>query len=171
MKPIKKSLKRFFRGLGNLRFQSPIKKKKALIFFLTSISVIILDQLLKYLVVKRLEPGRQITLISNLLHLTQIHNFGAAFSLFQGERLPLILFSIAMIVIIICLYKRIPNKPFVQVSTALLLGGIIGNLIDRIRLSYVIDFIDFKFWPAFNVADSAITLGVIGLIIYLLKKR
>ncbi|MBW2977237.1 signal peptidase II [Candidatus Woesearchaeota archaeon] len=148
-----------------------IKNKKALTVSITSIIIIVLDQLLKYLIVKRLEPGRQITLISNFLHITNIHNFGAAFSLFQGETLPLILFSIAVIIVIIKLYKRIPKLLYVQISTALLAGGVIGNLIDRIKLGYVIDFIDFTFWPAFNIADSAITLGVLGLIIYFIKKK
>lgn len=171
MKSIKKSLKRFFRGFGNLRFQSSTENKKALIISITAAIIIILDQLLKFIIVKRLEPGRQISLINNFLYLSNIRNFGAAFSLFQGERLPLILFSIAVIIIIIKLYKKIPNKIYVQISTALLLGGIIGNLIDRVKLGYVIDFIDFTFWPAFNVADSAITLGVLGLIIYFLKKK
>lgn len=149
----------------------PINKKKALVIFITTSAIIILDQLLKYLIIRKLEPGRQISLISNFLYLTHIHNFGAAFSLFQGETLPLILFSIAVIGIILKLYKKIPDKLYVQISTAFLLGGIIGNLIDRIRLGYVVDFISLTFWPSFNVADSGITLGVIGLIIYFLKKK
>ena len=78
-----------------------IKKKKALVISITALVIIILDQLTKYLIVKRLEPGKQIPLINNFLSITNIRNFGAAFSLFQGETLPLILFSIAVVIIII----------------------------------------------------------------------
>jgi len=103
--------------------------------------------------------------------LTNVHNFGAGFSLFQGATQLIIWFSIIVIGIIVYLYDKIPRLLYVQLSTASLLGGIIGNLIDRFRLGYVIDFIDFRVWPTFNIADMAITLGVIGLIIYFLKKK
>jgi len=146
-------------------------KKKTLVISIAAIIIIILDQLIKYIIVKKLEPGRQITLINNFLYLTNIHNFGAAFSLFQGATQPIIWFSVLVIGLIIYFYDKIPKKLYVQLSTALLLGGIIANLIDRVRLGYVIDFIDFRVWPAFNIADSAITLGVIGLIIYFIKKK
>jgi signal peptidase II len=148
-----------------------IKKKKALVIFLIILAVVILDQLMKYLVVKRIEPGGQISLINNFLYLTHVHNFGAAFSLFQGAAGLIIWFSVIVIGIILYFYDKLPDLKYAQASASLLLGGIIGNLIDRIRLGYVIDFIDFRFWPAFNVADIAITAGVIGLIIYFIKKR
>jgi len=147
------------------------EKKKILVFSIAAIIIIVLDQITKFLIVKSLEPGKQISIISNFLYLTQMHNFGAAFSLFQGMTTLIIWLSIIVIGIILYVFDKIPRKKYVLVSTALLLGGITGNLIDRIRFGYVIDFIDFRIWPAFNIADSAITIGVIGLIIYLIRKK
>ncbi len=69
------------------------------------------------------------------------------------------------------MYEKIPKQRSIQFYVGLLLGGTIGNLIDRLRLSYVIDFIDLKIWPSFNLADAAITVGVIGLIIYFIRKK
>ena len=74
-----------------------------------------------------------------------------------------------MIGLILFYYDKLPKKKYVVVSTALIFSGAIGNLIDRIFLGYVVDFIDIGLWPAFNVADSAITIGAIGIIYYLIK--
>ena len=145
--------------------------KKALIISITALIIIILDQLTKYFVAGNLEPGTKIILIKNFLYITNVHNFGAGFSLFQGATQLIIWFSIIVVGIIVYLYDKIPKKLYVQLSTASLLGGIIGNLVDRFRFGYVIDFIDFRIWPTFNVADIALTAGVIGLIIYFLKKK
>lgn len=145
--------------------------KKALIISITALIIIILDQLTKYLLTGNLGLGEQIILIQNFLYLTNVRNFGAGFSLFQGATQLIIWFSIIVIGVIIYLYDKIPKKLYVQLSTASLLGGIVGNLIDRFRLGYVIDYIDFRIWPTFNIADIAITAGVIGLIIYFLRKK
>ncbi len=97
-------------------------------------------------------------------------NTGAAFGILQEQNLLLIGISIVAIAFFIIKYKEIPQRPLAQTAAALVLGGIIGNLADRLFRGYVIDFLDFSFWPSFNIADSAITLGVIGLIWYLRKK-
>jgi signal peptidase II len=80
-------------------------------------------------------------------------------------------FSIIVIGVILYIYDRLPKEKLVQIPLALVLGGTFGNLIDRFRFGFVIDFLDFRIWPAFNLADMAITIGVIGLIIYLLFKK
>lgn len=131
-------------------------KKKAGIIFLTAVAVVLLDQITKFFAEK---------------YLTITYNPGAGFGLFQDSTSLLIWFSIIVIGIILYSYDKIPKQSSIQFYVGLLLGGTIGNLIDRIRLNYVIDFIDLKIWPSFNIADAAITISVIGLIIYLIKKK
>jgi len=137
----------------------PLEKKKLSIILITTISIIFLDQLLKILITKSIIPISYTT------------NTGAGFGLFQDSTSLLIWFSIIVIGIICYLYDKIPEeKKYIQFSIALILGGALGNLIDRIRFGYVVDFINLRIWPSFNIADAAITLGVIGVIIFLIKK-
>jgi len=143
---------------------SKMKKKDVLFFSIVAI-VIILDQITKYFIVKKFEFLQSKPLITNVLHLTYIQNTGAGFGILQDQTIALIWLSIIVIGIILFVYDKIQAN--IQcVFTALILGGTIGNLIDRIRLNYVVDFIDFRIWPAFNVADSALTVGIFGLLIY-----
>jgi len=146
------------------------EKKKFLIIFLTALGIVLLDQILKFLILKNMFLNQSIPLISDIFHLTYIQNTGAGFGILQGNIGLLIWFSIFAIGLILYFYDTIPNNTLIQIAVALILGGTLGNLIDRIRLSYVIDFIDFRIWPAFNIADMAITIGIIGLILYILKK-
>ena len=133
--------------------------------------IIILDQIAKLAAVHFLDLGESIPLIGNLLYFTMVHNYGAAFGIFQNTVPIIIWISVIAVGFILYYYDRIPRKKYVVCSVALILGGIVGNLIDRIRLGYVIDFIDFRIWPAFNIADSAITIGAVMLVIYLLRKK
>jgi signal peptidase II len=111
--------------------------------------------------------------VTGWLHLTHVNNTGAAFGIFQGQSFPLTLVGLLGICVLLLyaffLYRRLPflNNKLSEVALGLILGGTIGNLIDRLRLGYVTDFIDFHFWPAFNVADSAIVVGAI-MFIYLM---
>ena len=146
-------------------------RKKALIIFLISFSIILLDQLIKFFIIKKIPLNSSVTIIPKIFSLTHIHNYGAAFGLFQNSSQLLIWFSIIIIGIILYIYDKIPKEKIGQILVALVLGGTLGNLIDRIRFGYVIDFLNFKIWPAFNLADSAITIGTIGLIIYMIKRE
>ncbi|MBW2996199.1 signal peptidase II [Candidatus Woesearchaeota archaeon] len=153
----------------NLKNKKSTEKNKALIILLTSVAVVLLDQLTKFSVVRNLQLFQSVPIIQNIFHLTYIQNTGAGFGLFQQSTSLLIWFSIIVIGLILYFYDAVPNDKCVQIATALILGGTLGNLIDRINLGYVIDFLDFRIWPAFNIADIAITLGVIRLIIYMIK--
>jgi len=137
--------------------------------YLIALSIIILDQLTKYLV--SVNISKPIPLLKNVLHLTYIKNTGAAFGILQNQTLFLIVISALVIGCLFYYCNKIPNSRKMQFFVALLLGGAIGNFIDRVRLGYVIDFIDFWIWPAFNIADSAVSVGAIGLVIYLLLKK
>lgn len=139
--------------------------------------VVILDQLSKWLVVKYVPLYGRIELLP-FLDVTHIINRGAAFGIFrdlpESVRLPLFAFVLiaALVVIFIFLKKAGPGNRLLVFSLGLIMGGAVGNSIDRFRLRYVTDFIDFHWfgnpalhWPPFNIADTAITIGVI-LILY-----
>jgi signal peptidase II len=103
------------------------------------------------------------------LSLTLVHNRGVAFGLAGGAGLPLILVALAALVAVGYLFARDPTRPGMWVATGLLAGGAIGNLVDRIASDAVTDYIDVASWPPFNLADVAITLGVLLLVLLYLR--
>ena len=146
--------------------------KKYLFVFFTALLVALSDQLTKFLVRANLGLSESTPIIKNIFHLTYVTNTGSAFGLFKNLNWFFMLFSIAVIIAIFYyLRKKIDEKEkSLQLAVGLLLGGTIGNMIDRILYGAVIDFLDFRIWPVFNFADSAITISVILLIILLWKK-
>ena len=137
--------------------------------FIIATSVILLDQAAKFLASKFLQLNIPATLIKNFLNLTLVHNRGAAFGLFQNQLLLLVLVSLFAMGFI--LYNLKTNSFILKLSLGLILGGAMGNLIDRLRFGFVVDFLDFRIWPVFNLADSAITLAAILLIWELLFRK
>lgn len=127
--------------------------------------VVLADQLTKYFVYA-LQPQIDLKIIT--IHL--INNTGAGFGILQNQSFFLGIISLAAVLLVLFNYPKIKKEYFPQFFWALFLGGALGNLIDRWLRGFVIDFIDFKFWPAFNAADAAITVSVIGLIIWYWKK-
>jgi len=135
-------------------------------FFLISLSIVALDQITKLLVEKFLP--RTIQLVPDFLSIVYTVNYGGGFGILQGMRWFLVLASLLFVGAVLVYLKKIEKGQIVPL--ALVFGGAVGNLIDRIVLGGVLDFIAFDFWPAFNVADSAITIGVIWIIIISIKK-
>jgi signal peptidase II len=133
--------------------------------FTPAILVLFLDQLSKHLAAKNLILNRSVPIIKGIFHLTLIHNRGAAFGILKNQAPLFIFISLFAIILIYFNLKKSRNKENIvfNISLALILGGALGNLIDRLFLGYVIDFLDFRIWPVFNVADSAITIGAILL--------
>lgn len=146
-----------------------MNKKPILFIFSISLLVVMLDQLTKYIISKALNLSESISLIRNVLEITYIRNTGAGFGILQGSNTILIFTSLIIIGIILFYLDKILKEKPTYIPVALILGGAIGNLIDRIFLGHVIDFIYFRFWPAFNVADSCISIGAVWLIIYYWK--
>ena len=146
--------------------------KKNIIVFSTALIIIILDQLTKFLIKQNFQLNQSIPVIKNILHLAYITNTGSAFGLFKGLNWFFVLFSIIVITAIFYYLKKAVknNEKLMQFAVGLLIGGTIGNLIDRIAYGYVIDFIDFRIWPVFNVADSSVTISVIVLIVLLWRE-
>lgn len=134
------------------------------------IVILILDQLTKYIISHKIPLGESIPIINNVFHLTYILNRGAAFGIFKNQFYFLIITAIAAIIfILINLRYRISRGS--EIPLCLILTGTVSNLIDRLRLGAVIDFLDFRIWPVFNIADTAITIGAILLAYSLLFKR
>lgn len=130
--------------------------------------VLALDQLTKWLVSARLLLGEPVSVLGDVVRLTLVHNRGAAFGLFPGSRVPFIIVSVLAIAVVLYLFQRDAYRSGLsRILLGGILGGALGNLIDRARLGYVVDFIEVGVgslkWPVFNVADSAVTLGVIFL--------
>jgi len=145
--------------------------KKYVVIFLTALAVILMDQIAKFLIKANFQLNQSLPLINNLFHLTYIHNTGAGFGILKSQASILIFISVAVIGMILFNLDKIKNnETLLQILVGFVLGGTIGNLIDRLAYGYVIDFLDFQIWPIFNFADSFVTMGVIGLIIYLWKK-
>lgn len=131
-----------------------------------------LDQITKLLASQNLLLNQSVPVINNIFHFTLIHNRGAAFGIFKNQTIFFIFMALITVVIIYRKLKTCKEKTLdiSTVSLMLILGGALGNLIDRIFLGYVVDFIDLRIWPVFNIADSAITIGAILLGYRLLKK-
>ena len=138
-----------------------------------AVVVVILDQLTKYIASTSLELHQSVAVMP-MFNWTLMHNPGAAFSFLANEggwqRWFFAVIAIAVSAVIVLWIKRLQqHEKWQAVALALILGGAIGNVIDRIWLGYVVDFIDVYYghmhWPAFNIADSAITIGVVLIII------
>lgn len=130
--------------------------------------VVLLDQATKWMASAQLELGEPVLVFGDFVRLTLVHNTGAAFGLFPGSRGPFIVISVLAIGVVLYLFFRETHRNVQnRVLLGCILGGAIGNLIDRVRLGWVVDFIDMGIgqtrWPVFNVADSAVTLGVVFL--------
>ena len=143
-------------------------------FFLIALLIVVADQLSKLWIRSNLAVGES-GFESGFFRLTHVSNTGAAFGLFRGHTLPLTVVSCVGIALLLLyaflFYRQFPqlDRWLAWIGLGLILGGTIGNLIDRLRLGCVTDFIDFGFWPAFNVADSAIVIGVIIFVFSLLS--
>lgn len=147
-------------------------------WLLLSLAVIVLDQFTKFWIAGTFHYGESLPLLPffNLVH---AHNTGAAFSFLAGEagwqRFFFIGIALAASVLIVYLLRKHAAERWFCLALSLILGGALGNVIDRVRLGYVIDFLDFYYaswhFPAFNVADSAITVGAALLILDSLRKK
>jgi len=140
-----------------------------IIFPLTALLIVVADQLSKFWIRSNLATGESLFEVG-FFRLTRIHNTGAAFGLFQGQSFLLtIIASVAVAALLLYTLFFHHKFPFLdnrlgKLALGLVLGGTVGNLIDRIHLGYVTDFIDFNLWPAFNIADSAVVVGIIILV-------
>ncbi len=146
---------------------------------LIAVAVLALDQITKLMVSAWIPFQERISLIDDLLALTHVRNTGAAFGLFSDApvapvRVGLIVVSVLAVGLIWAYAREGWHEPRIVFAFGFILGGALGNLIDRLRLSYVVDFVDVHWgryhWPSFNVADMAITVGAISLFIAMARQ-
>ncbi len=133
--------------------------------------IIFLDQFVKAMVQQEMLPGESIPVIAGLFHLTYVLNPGAAFGIMENQRLFFVLAGIGVICVAGYYYPLLSRMDrWTHYGMIALLGGAVGNLIDRIRSGLVVDFFDFRIWPVFNIADIAIVAGV-ACVIYAMLFR
>lgn len=148
-----------------------MNKKTALIALASILGVVIFDQLTKQLVADALRLGDSIEIIPSFLHITYHINTGAAWGMFPGETTFFAIVTVIALVVFGVLAREMHfgTKPFYSIGVALLIGGTLGNFIDRMVYAYVIDFIDVYIinynFPVFNIADAALTIGWVLLAI------
>ncbi len=135
--------------------------------FIIVFFVLSLDQISKFIITKNLSLYQSIPIIKGFFHFTLIYNRGAAFGILKNQIFFFIIISIVAIVLISSIlfnnqrHKRLSSY---TISLGLILAGAAGNFLDRVFFGYVIDFLDFRIWPVFNIADSAITVGAVLLV-------
>lgn len=139
-------------------------------YFLIIAAVIVIDQIIKLAVVNQMALYESIPVLQDIFHITYIQNTGAAFSMMSGMRSFLILLPLVMVAaaVIYMFINRKTGHPVMLTAVALVAGGGIGNLIDRIWLGYVVDYLDFRVFPIFNAADICVCVGCGLLILYIL---
>jgi signal peptidase II len=128
-----------------------------------ALATVAADQAVKAVVRTTIERGEEVELLLGI-QLVNVRNRGIAFGLFAGGGAVLVIFAVAALAALLVFFARHRDRPLVWLPTGLLIGGALGNLLDRTLEGAVTDFVDLPLWPAFNLADVAITLGVISLL-------
>ncbi len=145
-----------------------MKEKGRTFFGIAALIVVVLDQLTKWSARNFLQQPLE---LASFFSFRLVTNTGAGFGILQGYNIFLIIISLAILFMIFRSYTQIPKEALPQLFTALIVGGAVGNVIDRIAYGAVTDFIAFSFWPAFNVADAAVTVGALGWIVVLVMEK
>lgn len=161
------------------RFGLDVRELYPLLFF--SGALVLLDQATKYLLARSLPLGTGKVVIPGFFNLVHVHNTGGAFSIFAASgsawrQRVFIALTVIVIAVIVYAFGRVQKSDrWIRASYMLIVGGAVGNLIDRVRLGEVIDFLDFYYrswhWPAFNVADAALSTGAVMLLVSLFRNK
>lgn len=148
-------------------------KKYHFLLLIITISLLILDQIVKFQTRLNIKLGEEVTVIPQIFSLTYLQNTGAAWSFMQGNSIFFVLIAFLAILIFIYLLYKFKSNCLISLGITLMLTGTIGNLIDRIKFGFVTDMfkIDFINFPVFNIADMCLTFGVIILLFSLLKEE
>jgi signal peptidase II len=130
---------------------------------LVAVIVLVLDQVTKHTIAAGIAAGDEKKFLPGVT-LVHVRNTGVAFSIFSGGGTLVLVFTLVALAVLLAYFTRRPDRPMLWLPTGMLVGGAIGNLIDRIANGAVTDFIKLPHWPAFNVADMSITFGVLALL-------
>lgn len=142
------------------------------LYIVVSLAILTVDQLTKWIVITRFNPGESITVIPHLFLLTYVKNPGGAFGILAYQTDKFVVLAILLVVVMVAAHFFLDKTSLaLNLALAFLTGGVLGNLADRLRTGFVIDFFDFRVWPVFNVADTFICIGTALLIYILLFSR
>jgi signal peptidase II len=148
--------------------REPAGRPQWLAFGGIAATIVITDQLTKAWLTSYLAPGHSVNVIGDLVRLVHAQNTGGLFGLLRGQAVPFAIISLVVAALIVAYHGRAGRNPYLSITLGLLLGGALGNLIDRIRLGYVVDFVDAGIgslrWYTFNVADAAISFSILLLL-------
>ena len=149
-----------------------------MIIFFSALSIFFIDQIIKFYIPKYLCLGQEIPVIKDIFSITFVTNKGIAFGLFSSSNFPFVLISMAVLVCITLVFisfskEDISKKTrfWIKIAYGSILGGALSNMLDRIRIGEVIDFLDFHIWPVFNIGDSAICIGAGIFVLNILRSR
>ena len=149
-----------------------------MIIFFSALSIFLIDQIIKFYIPKYLCLGQEISVIKDIFSITFVANKGIAFGLFSNSNFPFVLISMAVLVCITLVFisfskEDISKKTrfWIKIAYGLILGGALSNMLDRIRIGEVIDFLDFHIWPVFNIGDSAICVGAGIFVLNILRSK
>ena len=135
-------------------------------------TIVFLDQLAKFLALRLISQGQSIEIIRHVLYFSIVKNTGAAFGIFKNGTIFFLIISITAVICVLLILKKVKGADtLLKCALAMILGGALGNLIDRLRFACVIDFIDFRVWPVFNIADACISIGAALLILRIMRSK
>jgi signal peptidase II len=141
------------------------------LFVVVALGVFVLDRVTKALVVASVPYGTEVPLVDRVVAIANVHNSGAAFGVLPAGATIFLIASIVVAIGLVIYVVRSPGNAWTDSVLGLIMGGTLGNGYDRIVHGTVTDFINFHFWPVFNVADSAISIGVAALVVGYLVRR
>lgn len=143
-----------------------------LLLLLISLSALALDQWTKMYIIAHLKPGESVPVWLQVFHITHVQNPGGAFGILAHHTTIFIILGLALVLFVIAIRFYFPRSDYKStLSLGLLTGGVSGNLVDRLRAGYVTDFLDFRIWPVFNLADIFILLGAFFLLLIVVSPR
>lgn len=148
--------------------------KPLIYLLLISTVIIVIDQLLKFMMLQVLTYGASIPIIKGFFSLTLVFNTGAAFGILQGKQIIFMILPLVTVIFILVYFIKVRDKQKLILPLSFIIGGTLGNYIDRIKYGWVVDFFDFYIkqwhWPAFNLADAFICFGVFLICITIIQK-
>jgi len=154
----------------NVLAAGSMQTRRLALLAVPALVVLVLDQVSKYLVLRSLQHGRVIDLLGGLVRLDFTRNTGAAFGIFRSGGLVFAAIAVLVAVGIALSHQRVARSGYlVRLGLGLVVGGAIGNLLDRVRFGYVVDFVDLRWWYVFNLADSAIVAGVALMVLHSIR--
>ena len=143
----------------------------AAVFLFTIFVVLLIDQSTKGMIVNQMQPGESIPVITNIFHITYVRNPGGAFGILAYRTEIFVAMAVFFIILVSILPIYFPGRNLkMSCALGILTGGVMGNLLDRLRTGHVVDFLDFRVWPIFNAADVFVFIGAIFLFVFIIKK-